>query len=73
MVLISAGSQASSNAGTEKSGSTRDDTSSVASGSVDSKHHKKKRKKDFIKRNKEVSVNIVIKDLGGPENLTHGC
>ena len=51
--------------GTEDSGSTRDDASSVASGSVEGKKHRKKRKKDFIKRNKEVGAkNSLMHFLG---------
>ena len=62
---ISAESRGSSKMGTEDSGSTRDDASSVASGSVEGKKHRKKRKKDFIKRNKEVSAkNSLMHFLG---------
>ena len=51
---ISATSKATTRTAKGDDGSVRDDTSSVASGSVEGRKHKKKRKKDFIKRNKEV-------------------
>ena len=38
----------------DEDGSSVHGSSSVASGSVDGTKHRKKRKKDFIKRNKEV-------------------
>ena len=52
--MFSAESKATTNTGKGEGASVRDDTSSVASGSMEGRKHKKKRKKDFIKRNKEV-------------------